>query len=43
MANIGDILNSVATLLVAIGAVVLLFKTAALITTLADRIKQWKE
>lgn len=43
MANVGDILNNVATLLVSIGAVVVLFKTAALITALADRIKEWKD
>lgn len=43
MGNIGDILNSVGTLLVAVGAVVVLFKTAGLITALSDRIKEWKD
>lgn len=42
MANVGEILNNVATLLVSIGAVVVLFKTAGLITALSDRIKEWK-
>ncbi len=41
MANIGSLLSSVAALLVSIGAVVILFKTAALITVLSDRIKEW--
>lgn len=43
MSNVGDILSNVATLLVSIGAVVVLFRTAGLITTLADRIKEWKD
>lgn len=43
MVNIGDILSSIATLLVSVGAVVVLFKTAALITTLSEKIKEWKE
>lgn len=43
MSEIAGILNSVATLIVAIGAVVVLFKISALITTLADHIKQWKD
>ena len=43
MANVGDILNAVATLLVSIGAVVVLFKTAGLITSLANKIKEWKD
>ena len=43
MANIGSILSNVATLLVSVGAVVVLFKTAGLITTLSDKIKEWKE
>ena len=43
MVNVGDVLSNVATLLVSIGAVVVLFKTAGLITTLSDRIKEWKE
>ena len=43
MSSVGDILNNVATLLVSIGAVVVLFKTAGLITALSDRIKEWKE
>lgn len=43
MSNVGDILNSVATLLVSIGAVVLLFKTAGLITALSERVKEWKD
>ncbi len=43
MVNVGDVLSNVATLLVSIGAVVVLFKTAALITALSDRIKEWKE
>ncbi len=43
MTNVGDILSSVATLLVSIGAVVVLLKTAVLITALSDRIREWKE
>lgn len=43
MASVGQILDSVATLLVSIGAVVVLFKVAGLITALADRVKEWKE
>ena len=43
MGNIGSILSNVATLLVSVGAVVVLFKTAGLITTLSDKIKEWKE
>ena len=42
MANIGSLLSSVATLLVSIGAVVVLVKTAGLITALSDRIKEWE-
>lgn len=42
MANVGEILSNVGNLLVAIGAVVVLFKTAGLITALSDRIKEWK-
>ncbi len=43
MSNVGEILSNVATLLVSIGAVVVLFKTAGLITALSERIKDWKE
>lgn len=42
MSNVADILTNVGTLLVAIGAVVVLFKTATLITALSERIKEWK-
>ena len=43
MSNVSEILNSIGTLLVAIGTVVVLFKTSGLITTLAERIKEWKD
>ncbi len=43
MSNIPDILNSIASLLVAVGAVVLLLKTSTLITTLSEQIKKWKD
>ena len=43
MTNIGELLKNLGTLLVAIGAVVVLFKTAGLITALSERIKEWKD
>jgi len=43
MSNISEILNSIGTLLVAIGAVVVLLKTSTLITVLSERIKEWKD
>ncbi len=43
MSSIPDILNSIASLLVAVGAVVVLLKTSILITTLSNQIKNWKE
>ena len=43
MSNIAEIMNSIGTILVAIGTVVVLFKISNLITTLSERIKEWKE
>ncbi len=41
MANISSIIESFATLLVAIGALVVLFKIGALIDTLSTKVKEW--
>ncbi len=43
MSNIDEILNAVGTLLVSVGAIVVLLKTGGLIGTLAEKIREWKE
>jgi len=43
MTNVAEILNSIGTLLVAVGTVVVLFKISSLITTLSERINEWKD
>jgi hypothetical protein len=42
MSNIPEILNGIGSLIVAIGAVVVLLKTSTLITVLSERVKEWK-
>lgn len=42
MSNVPELLNGIGGLIVAIGAVVVLLKTSALITVLSERIKEWK-
>ena len=42
MTNISTIIESFATLLVAIGALTVLFKIGGLIDTLSAKMKEWK-
>jgi len=43
MSGIGEILTNTGTFLVAIGALMVLFKIAGLVQVLSDRIKEWKD